>query len=39
MQHECTGILAFQRINPLLIIRRPKRHNGQALGFSASKDG
>src|SRR5678815_2798316 len=39
MEHERSGVLAFQRIDSLLIISCPKRDDGQALRFAAGKQG
>src|SRR5690348_12126109 len=39
MEHECSGVLPFQGIDPLLIISRPQGDDGQALRFAAGKQG
>ena len=37
MQHECPRVLAFQRVDALLIVGRSQRHHRQALCFASGK--
>ena len=39
MEHEGAEIFTLQGINSLFIFRGPERHHGQALGFTAGKQG